>query len=540
MKDRRCSNLTRSFQPDIGARLTLGRGSDIIKMTETVYSGYRLFFRMWVMHIRILDNLRNGQYSHHRQAACIASSLPSCDSVRAGESSGSGLLLIPREIKLHLPEMHVPWKKAVTIFIAAAMIGGLCGSSMAPSAYSATPVPQAQVVMLSREEASSYLPDRYYESMERTAPETNMTAGEEEEMELPPSLPAAHEVITGTSPAGMPWFYGSGGSYYMPHGSAEEVSPPGTGAAPVITATAPVSVTIPVTVSAAITPGQAVTQTVEISGTGMIAAEQELVSVDFTRMTVDEQATYLRDLVIQQAGGDESAWKTGAGELNLVGIRSFEGGKAVLPEGDVYDDTLCAVWVDADGITHLESFTSSTDAGIRDSQEAAGLGGYDNEGNWGSSHLADGFYEDTWVRGSVPAGLDAQGKPVRTDGLVQTGDIRYHIDSNNDGIIQEEERLGENGEGRTATAWWSILFHPGGTGDTVGEWSFGCQVIKKGEYSRFKEIVGNATNRKFSYLLIDSSELPGVPASSAQSAETEEPAPSWPRGPHRYGEYEPY
>ncbi|MEW6280730.1 MAG: hypothetical protein AB1758_19040, partial [Candidatus Eremiobacterota bacterium] len=119
---------------------------------------------------------------------------------------------------------------------------------------------------------------------------------------------------------------------------------------------------------------------------------------------------------------------------------------------------------------------------------------------------------DTWVRGGVP-GSDL--------GLRQAGDIRIHADTNNDGIIQANERLGSdlNGDGladgERVGAGWGIQFHPGGSGQNVGSWSAGCQVIRPEDYGRFQQVLRNATNTRFSYTLVDGANLPAVDPSQA-------------------------
>ncbi len=226
---------------------------------------------------------------------------------------------------------------------------------------------------------------------------------------------------------------------------------------------------------------------------------------DFNKMTAQQQYDYLKNVVIQQANGDPSAWNTEPGSVNLIGIRSFQDGSPGNTDANVYNDTIYAVTIGNDGKPQVVPFNATTDAGIhnRDSRE---YGGVDDNGNYGISHLADGFYKDTWVR---------EYRDGKNNALIQAGDIRYHIDSNYDGIISEDEKMGTNGEGRTVNSSWGIQFHPGGDGANVGTWSAGCQVIRKEEFNDFKAIINNSTNTRFSYTLIDSSNLPPVDANMA-------------------------
>lgn len=239
---------------------------------------------------------------------------------------------------------------------------------------------------------------------------------------------------------------------------------------------------------------------------------------DFDKMSTDEQYDYLQQVVTEQAEGDPAAWKSGTGEVNLVGIRSFQDGRPVEGQGNAYDDTIYAVWVDETGQRQVRAFTASTDAGVVADPQSTGFGVYENGSYQGFSHLADGHYRDTWVKGSVP-GSDL--------GLRQAGDIRIHADSDNDGVISDAERLGQDldGDGRadgtTKGSGWGIQFHPGGSGPNVGSWSAGCQVIQAGEYADFKNILNNASNGRFSYTLVDSSALPPVDGTRAATG----PAP---------------
>ncbi|MBN2359454.1 MAG: hypothetical protein JXR83_08360 [Deltaproteobacteria bacterium] len=230
--------------------------------------------------------------------------------------------------------------------------------------------------------------------------------------------------------------------------------------------------------------------------------------VDLSTMTQEQQYNYFKDLVESQGG----TWKEGA-EANIIGVRSLQDGKPVEGEGNVYDDTIFVCRM-VDGEPQVESFTASTDAGAFDpiaavtnadgtrktddkGNELSPYGGTDNDGDWGVSHLADGFYEDTWKIGDVP--LDDKG-------LRQSGDIQVNFDNNYDGVISEDER-----DNQTKSSGWGIQFHPGGSGEHVNGYSAGCQVIKEQEYARFKEILTeqeNAGQTAFSYLLIDSSNLP--------------------------------
>ncbi len=208
--------------------------------------------------------------------------------------------------------------------------------------------------------------------------------------------------------------------------------------------------------------------------------------------TQSQEITYdvLKDAVIEAAGGDESAWRTGPDEVNLIGIRSLVDGEIVEQQGNVHDDTIYAVWVDEEGEQHIEAFRSSVDAGVRTKESSYGL--EFAPGQVGNSHLANGFYRDAFEFSGIPIA----GVPF-TDGLRQRDDLRIHVDKNNDGVIDEHEKLGEdlNGDGladgKTVGWGWGIYFHPSGSvNDPVNEWSQGCQVIVQEDYARFEEVIG--------------------------------------------------
>ncbi|MCL5773008.1 MAG: hypothetical protein M1536_01315 [Firmicutes bacterium] len=221
---------------------------------------------------------------------------------------------------------------------------------------------------------------------------------------------------------------------------------------------------------------------------------------NFNEMSPEEQYNYLHDVSVAMAGGDESQWRTGEDELNIIGIRSFQNGQAVPPEGNVYNDTIYAVRMH-DGKPEVYAFQGSVDAGVVNNPGSTGFGYADPKtGKYlGFSDLADGFYPiGTWTKGAVPhSGL----------GLRQNGDIKINVDLNNDGIIEDNERLGV-----TEGAGWGIQFHPGGTGDRVGLWSAGCQVIKGDQWGLFQNLISEDKNKDFAYTLVDSANLPPVDA----------------------------
>lgn len=223
--------------------------------------------------------------------------------------------------------------------------------------------------------------------------------------------------------------------------------------------------------------------------------------VDLSTMTQQQQYNYFQNLVESQGG----TWKDADGQVNLVGIRSFQDGKPTDGTANAYDDTIYSVRM-VDGQPEVKSFTASTDAGAFDPKKNNPdnpYGGTDNDGDWGVSHLADGFYEDAWTAGAT----------VQTDlGLRQNKDVQVHFDNNYDGVIAEDER-----DNQTKGAGWGIQFHPAEVGyddGKVGSWSAGCQVIKNDEWQGFEDVLRDSSQNYgqtgYSYLLIDSSDLPAT------------------------------
>jgi hypothetical protein len=220
---------------------------------------------------------------------------------------------------------------------------------------------------------------------------------------------------------------------------------------------------------------------------------------NFNEMSPEEQYNYLHDVFVAMAGGDESQWLTGNREVNLIGIRSWQDGQATSQQANKYDDTIYAVRL-VDGKPEVYAFDATVDAGV--DPGGTGFGYTDPNGRFhGYSHLADGFYaQGTFTEGGGGHwGVDTV--------LRQSGNVRINVDMNNDAIIEENERLGI-----TEGAGWGICFHPGGSGENVGSWSAGCQVIRREQYGLFQQLLQESPNSSYAYALIDSSNLPQVDA----------------------------
>lgn len=208
--------------------------------------------------------------------------------------------------------------------------------------------------------------------------------------------------------------------------------------------------------------------------------------VDFNKLSQDQQYDYLQKLTTSRAG-NASAWKTGDREVNLVGIRSFNGSpqKAKI---DQYDDMIYVARM-VDGKKTVEGFPASVDAGADPKNPNA------------SYRLDDGFYDGAFKRGTV------SGKEL---GLRQARDLSVYQDLNKDGALSADEIA----KGKTMlSADKQLQFHRGGSG-FVGDSSAGCQVIDAQHYDRFQAILKEAPNSQgvFNYTLSDCSRLPRINA----------------------------
>ncbi|MBN2360945.1 MAG: hypothetical protein JXR83_15930 [Deltaproteobacteria bacterium] len=207
--------------------------------------------------------------------------------------------------------------------------------------------------------------------------------------------------------------------------------------------------------------------------------------LDWNNMTQDQKYDYLQKLTVANAGGDASAWKTGDRELNLVGVRGFSDGQVNGNEKDRFNDTIFACRM-VDGKKEVYEYKASTDPGA------------DPNGRWhdkGDAFLADGFYRDTWSKGTVSG---------NEQGLRQENWVNANIDYNGNGKI----------EGAETYRWKAgtdcqFQFHRGASGENVGNSSAGCQVIQGQQYDDFQKLLNEAPDgQKFSYLLINGSQLP--------------------------------
>ena len=172
--------------------------------------------------------------------------------------------------------------------------------------------------------------------------------------------------------------------------------------------------------------------------------------------------------------------------LNLIGIRGFWYGEVVANTFNVYNDTIFALWKEADEKSkHAECFDASCDPGRLTEPT-----------NKGVAHLMEGQY--LFCRGRHRDKYRAlrQSSPVR---------VKRYFDN-------DPERL----RPYLDEGFFGINIHCGGISNEVNNWSAGCQIIKGGEkgaqWKRFDQLiyeVAPAEQKHFRYTLIRGESLIG-------------------------------
>ncbi|MDP8208567.1 MAG: peptidoglycan-binding domain-containing protein [Candidatus Electryonea clarkiae] len=178
--------------------------------------------------------------------------------------------------------------------------------------------------------------------------------------------------------------------------------------------------------------------------------------------------------------------------INLVGIRGFHQGNVVENRFDFYNDTILVAINQPESLetspqelhqNRLISFVASVDPGRLRVPNPKGV-----------AHLETGFYR-------YQAGKHRGREPA----LVQAGPVtvlRYFDDTPRSMIPVKE------------TGWFGINIHKGGSGENVGGWSAGCQVVRGDLWNSIIAIIKEASEKGqkiFGYTLIESSELPILP-----------------------------
>jgi hypothetical protein len=136
--------------------------------------------------------------------------------------------------------------------------------------------------------------------------------------------------------------------------------------------------------------------------------------------------------------------------INLIGVRGYRDGKPAENAPNRYNDTLAVVRRDpAQRCSELRASVDPGDRYTRDPLHPAGC-----------ANLSPGQYR-------YKLGLH-KGRPA----LVQAGPVRVWRDSN-------ENYSRERGE-REESGYFGLNIHDGGSGEHVGGWSAGCQVVHGG------------------------------------------------------------
>ena len=168
-----------------------------------------------------------------------------------------------------------------------------------------------------------------------------------------------------------------------------------------------------------------------------------------TSMLSEAERYDLYRLLIERVG----IFDTRPGHVNLIGIRGYLNGRPTENRPDRYDDTIATVFIDG-GRKRVEEYESTTDPGKPYTEKPLNSAG--------CAHLMEGRQY-----------LYKPGKHNGRDALVQAGPVTVWRDRDKDHARDAGELVEEG--------WFGINIHNGGTGEVVGEWSAGCQVIRGGE-----------------------------------------------------------
>lgn len=178
---------------------------------------------------------------------------------------------------------------------------------------------------------------------------------------------------------------------------------------------------------------------------------------------------------------------TSSENLHLLGITGWLNHEFAINEKNKYNDSIIALWKDADGNKIVKNYRATTSPGSFETF-------YNKNGD---AHLVDGRY--AYKRGQHK-GYNA---------LVQAEAFTVWRDKNKDGI-RESDSIVETG-------YFGINLHAGGTTESVGNWSAGCQVIWGGRgqdspFDKFMQDVENlvSVNSVVHYTLVNSLNLPSI------------------------------
>ena len=188
-------------------------------------------------------------------------------------------------------------------------------------------------------------------------------------------------------------------------------------------------------------------------------------NVDLNSMTEGEKFNYLRDL-IEDSGG---TFRTDDNAMNVIGLRGLENGVDGDNAANEYNDTVFVLRYE-DGEPQVYEFPATTDYGSTEDTKDVGDGvtAQTPDGpQWAPLLMAEGSY-------MMNIGTHAAGQPWAHEALREAGGslVTSVPDLNgNHRVDPEEMQYQYHDQG--------INVHGGGTSDTVGQWSTGCQVIPR-------------------------------------------------------------
>ena len=235
---------------------------------------------------------------------------------------------------------------------------------------------------------------------------------------------------------------------------------------------------------------------------------------DFANMSQAEQYDYLHKLCVQQAAGDEAAWKHSEGEVNLIGIRHFSAGRLFASNLQHYCDSVLMARI-LDDKKCIVSFRAHLSPALADSAQNLGCGFYADDGNYVElPQLAPGFYRDAFVRVS---GRDGEIL------LQQKGLLALQAQESKPKDADDSEKSRRPQARGTIKPMligprWHAQFLAGRHGhrDDVAEPA--CQLIHPGDFKLFQQTLSQVPETQdlgmggFSYLLFDGRDLPAVDA----------------------------
>jgi hypothetical protein len=224
---------------------------------------------------------------------------------------------------------------------------------------------------------------------------------------------------------------------------------------------------------------------------------------------VNERYDLYERIVTERNG----VWRSGPGEVNVIGVRGMTDGKQVANVAGRANDTIAVAWLDKDGGKHVAEFRGSVDPGRGKPENPRGM-----------AHLVDGSYEYKLGRHAhhKPANQELArremsaymgGAPDRKDlvkfhrngydALVQKSPVAVYRDTDRwgpgRGTIQPREMVEERGD-------FGIHMHYTHEGNP---WSQGCQVVAGARgYVEFMRVVkGGSNTDAVPYTVVDASKV---------------------------------